>query len=428
MERHAIRKSLRVSFWDGVFAAAMVGLTAEYFTPFALALKASVSQIGFLTALPSLAGSFSQLKSADITESVGSRRKVIYFFVFLQALVLLPVVFIPYLFKNWAVGALIVLVSLFNVFGAFSLPVWQSLMTDYLPHNKRGRYFGWRNKVLGGVTIASLFCAGMILNLLKNNILRGFIIIFGLACLCRFICVYFLGRMYEPRQHFKEDSYFSFWDFVKRARESNFARFVIFNTAFIFSVYLAAPFFSVLMLKDLKFDYFTYTALITTVSIATIFTIDRWGRNADKTGSIKILRMSSLLIASLPFWWILSQNPVYLIFAQALSGIAWAGFNLCSLNFIYDAVTPAKRTRCIAYFYFFNGLAICLGSFVGGLLANRLPNIFGYRLFTLFFIAGTLRFVIALTLPQGIKEVRPVEKISSKDLFLRIVGLRPNLE
>jgi MFS family permease len=428
MERHAIRKSLRVSFWDGVFAASMVGLTAEYFTPFALALKASVSQIGALTALPSLAGSFSLLKSADITESVGSRRKVIYFLVFLQALVLVPVILIPYLFKNWAVGALIVLVSVFNVFGAFSTPVWQSLMADYLPHNKRGRYFGWRNKVLGGVTIISLFGAGMILYFFKSNILPGFLIIFSLACLCRFTCVYFLFQMYEPKQHLRKEAYFSFWDFIKRARESNFARFVIFNSAFIFSVYLASPFFSVLMLKDLKFNYFTYTVLITVVSIATIFTIDRWGRNADRIGSIKVLRVSSLLFASLPFWWILNQNPVYLIFAQVLSGIAWAGFNLCSINFIYDAVTPAKRTRCIAYFYFFNGLAICLGSFVGGFLANRVPNIFGYRLFSLFFIAGTLRFIIALTLPRRIKEVRPVEKISSKDLFFRIVGLRPNLE
>jgi MFS family permease len=428
MQRHAIKKSLRVSFWDGVFAAAMTGLTAEYFTPFALALKASISQIGILTALPNLAGSFSQLKSADITESVGSRRKVICSFVFLQALVLLPVIFVPYLFKNWAVGSLIVLVSLFNVFGAFSLPVWQSLMTDYLPYNKRGRYFGWRNKVLGIVTITGLFGAGMTLNLFKGNILRGFLIIFSFACLCRFVCVYFLFQMYEPKQHLRKEAYFSFWDFLKRARESNFARFVIFNSVFIFSVYLAAPFFSVLMLKDLKFNYFTYTILITTVSIATIFTIDRWGRNADKVGNMKVLRVSSLLIASLPFWWILNQNPVYLIFAQALSGIAWAGFNLCSLNFIYDAVTPAKRTRCIAYFYFFNGLAICLGSFVGGLLANSLPNIFGYRLFSLFFIAGSLRFIVALTLPLRIREVRPVEKISSKDLFLRIVGLRPNLE
>jgi len=428
MQRGAIKKSLRMSFWDGVFAASMLGLTVEYFTPYALVLKATVSQVGILTALPSLAGSFCQLKSADIAECVGSRKKMVYVFVFLQALMLLPVILIPYLFKNRAAVALIIFATLFNIAGSFALPVWQSIMSEHLPNNKRGRYFGWRNKQLGLVAIISLFSAGMVLQFLKNNILLGFLIIFSIACFCRFISAFFLTRMYEPRQYFGKESYFSFWDFLKRARESNFAKFVIFNSFFIFSVYLAAPFFSVLMLRDLKFNYATYTILITTVSIATIFTIGRWGRSADKIGNMKVLRVSSLLIASLPFWWILNQNPFYLLFAQILSGIAWAGFNLCSLNFIYDAVTPAKRIRCIAYFSFFNGIAICLGSLVGGFLASRLPVIFEYKLFSLFFIAGVARLIVALTMPRRIKEVRPVEKISSKDLFLRIVGLRPDLE
>ncbi len=428
MEKHKIRKSLKASFWDGVFASAMIGLTAEYFTPFALVLKASVSQIGILTALPSLCGSFVQLKSADITDKVGSKKKVICFFVFLQALTLLPIIFIPLVIKNSGPIFFIICVTFFNIFGAFSLPVWQSLMSDYLPNNKRGKYFGWRNKVLGLVGICGLFGAGMLLNLFKNNVFSGFAIIFSLACLCRFVCVYFLFRMHEFKWHLTKDTYFSFWDFLKRARESNYAKFVIFSSLFIFSVNIAAPFFSVFMLRDLKFNYIIYTILITAVSVATIFTIGRWGLIADKIGNMKVLRVSSLLIASLPFWWILNQNPFYLFFAQVLSGIAWAGFNLCCLNFIYDAVTPAKRTRCIAYFNFFYGIAVCLGSLVGGFLAVRLPMIFSYRLLSLLFLAGILRFIVSLTLLRKIKEVRNVKKISSKDLLSHIIGLQPNLE
>ena len=201
MERHAIKKSLKVSFWDGVFAACMTGLTAEYFTPYALALKASVSQVGLLTAVPNLAASLSQLKAADITEKAGSRKKVISSFVFLQAFMLLPIIIVPFFLKKHAVFALIALVTMFGAFGALALPVWQSLMSDYLPYNKRGRYFGWRNKALGAIGITGLFGAGIVLNLFKNNILRGFLVIFSLACLCRFTCVYFLSRMYEPKQH-----------------------------------------------------------------------------------------------------------------------------------------------------------------------------------------------------------------------------------
>jgi predicted MFS family arabinose efflux permease len=234
--------------------------------------------------------------------------------------------------------------------------------------------------------------------------------------------------MYEPVQHCRADSYFSFFDFLRRARESNFARFVFFSGALHFCVYLAAPFFSVFMLRDLKFNYMTYTILISTVSLVTILTIGRWGISADRVGNVKVLRITSLLIAGLPLWWIVCRHPAYLILAQAVSGMAWAGFNLCALNFIYDAATPAKRTRCISYFYFFNGIAIFLGSLIGGYLADRLPMLFGYRLLSLFLLAAVLRLAVALFLAPRIKEVRPVAAVSSRDLVFSIVGLKPALE
>jgi len=337
---------------------------------------------------------------------------------------LVPITALGFFLKGHGVLSLIVCVTLYTSFNAFALPAWQSLMSDYLPHKKRGRYFGWRNKVLGTVTIACLLGAGVILQFFRQNPLRGFVLIFSAAALCRFACVYFLCRMYEQKHASRADAYFSFLEFVRRAPESNYAKFVFFVSAFTFSVYLASPFFSVFMLKDLKFDYLTYTVLVTTVSAATILTIDRWGRTADRIGNIKVLRVTAFFIASLPFCWIFNQHPVYLFFAQALSGIAWAGFNLCALNFIYDAVTPAKRTRCIAYFSACNGTAVFLGSFAGGFLASRLPIVFGWRLLTLFFISGLLRFFIALSLPARIREVRAIEPISTKDLLLRIIGLK----
>jgi MFS family permease len=108
--------------------------------------------------------------------------------------------------------------------------------------------------------------------------------------------------------------------------------------------------------------------------------------------------------------------------------MAWAGFNLCALNFIYDVATPAKRTRCISYFYFFNGFAIFFGSIVGGYLADRMPQLFGYRLLSLFVLASICRLAVAIFVAPGIKEVRPVEHVSSRDLVFSVVGLRPAIE
>ncbi|MBU2462127.1 MFS transporter, partial [bacterium] len=94
-----IRTSLRFSLIDGIFAASMIGLITNYITPYALALKATNSQIGILVAFPSLIAAFVQLKSADLVDRAKSRKKIVNTFVLLQGLTFIPIILIPYLFK-----------------------------------------------------------------------------------------------------------------------------------------------------------------------------------------------------------------------------------------------------------------------------------------------------------------------------------------
>lgn len=425
MEKNKVKKSLRVSFLDGIFAACMNGLTGDYVVPYALALRATASQVGILSASVSLASSLVQLKSADLSEWLSSRKKIINFSVFFHIVTLLPVIFIPYLFKFHQIPILIILITLTSSISAFAAPAWASLMSEYIPVRKRGEYFGWRNKIMMAITVAAAFTSGVILYFFKHDALKGFAIIFFIAVACRCASWYFVTKMHEPPFKFNKESYFSFLDFVLRMRESNFARFVIFAASMQFCVNLASPFFSVFMLRDLKFSYLTYTVLITAVSLAQILTINRWGRHADRVGNVKVMKFTSLLIASLPLWWIPWQNPFYLVFAQVLSGFAWAGFNLCAVNFIYDAVTPQKRVRCIAYFNVFVGVATCMGALCGALLINVLPRIFNYRILSLFLLASLCRFIAVFTLSGKIKEVRHIEDISSRNLFYSVIGLKP---
>lgn len=424
-KKNKLRKSLRFSFIDGIFASCMVGLTTDYITPYALALKATARQIGVLSAIPNFFSSLMQLGSADLTDKLTSRKKIINIFVLLHMLMGIPIILIPYIFKQNAVLFLIIFVTLFTGFNAFTAPAWSSLMSDHVPYKSRGRYFGWRSRIFGIVTIISSFFAGFTLYLLKHNVLKGFLIVFSIAFLCRFISWYFLTKMYEPPFRLKKEAYFSFLDFIKRVKESNFAKFTLFVAGLNFCVNIAAPFFSVFMLRDLKFNYITYTIVVITVTITQIFTINRWGRHADKIGNIKILKFTSLFIASLPLWWIVNQHPFYLVFIQILSGFAWSGFNLCATNFIYDAVTPEKRTRCIAYFNVLTGLALCVGALLGGYLVNILPKILGFRILSLFLLSGSLRFLIAFLFTGKIREVRPVEEIKSRDLFYSMIGIKP---
>ena len=420
-------QSLRVSFLDGIFASLMGGFTLEYFAPFLLLLGATAKHIGMLTALPNLFSSLIQLKSADITNRFKSRKKLIAIFILLQDLTLVPMA-LAALLKWGNPYFFIAAVVLFTCSGAFVAPAWLSLMSDLVAEGERGRYFGWRNRALGFIIVGATLTAGLVLQIMKKfDIFLGFTIIFSFAFIFRMISWYFFCKMKDPAAGQKEEESFSLFDFLKQIRKSNFAKFVIFVSGMSFSVNLAAPFFAVFMLRDMRFGYFLYTIITISATLMVYSVIERWGAHADRLGNLKIIRFVSPLIGIIPLFWIFNHHPVFLIIVQLFSGFAWAGFNLCAANFIYDAVTPRKRTRCISYFNVLNGLAISSGAILGGFLLNSLPALLGYKVLTLFLISSVMRMAVSAYMLPKLKEVRQVERIKSNELFFSMIGARPLL-
>ncbi len=407
-EKIAVRKSLDLSIKDGVAFAATTGFGDNYINPFAVALGASNFQIGLLSSIPQFLPAIMQLKVADVTERIGSRRKIIVRSVFFHAFMLLPIAFVPYLPKFFQVGALVGFCTLYMLFASLAGPAWGSLIADLVPAGKRGVFFSKRSRLIGIVTLATTFLAGYILHLFKVRLLMGFTVIFFLAMIARYISCYFLSRMYEPPLEVKSEHYFSFGAFLRRLNVGNFGKYVIFQSSFNFAVFIASPFFPVFMLRDLGFSYLTYTIIVTTVPLATILSISYWGRYSDVLGNRRVMGICSIVISVLPSLWIVSHQVYFLIGIQVLAGFFWGGFNLCSSNFIYESAIPEKRTRCISYFNTINGLAICLGNLLGGFLATHIPPLFGYQLLSVFALSSFLRIIIAAVLLKRVKEIRKV--------------------
>jgi MFS family permease len=413
-----VKKSLKYSILDGSAYSAVVGLTQDYIAPFALALRATTVQIGLLCSVPSLAMALSQLAAPHLAERAGSRKGLILPVVLAHALMWAPILLVPYLFPSQKVLWLIGFFTLSTVFGSLGNPAWGSMMADLVPEGLRGRYFGSRGKICGLIALIFFFIGGIILHFSSAEIFLGFSIIFGGAMLFRLVSWYFLSRMYEPPLSNVKRDHHSLIDMVRNLGSSNLSRFTIYVSLMNFATYLAAPFFAVYMLRDLKFDYLTYVAVTATAVLANMMFLTFWGGRADKAGNIKVLRVTSIIVPLVPLLWIGSPQLYYLIPVQILSGFAWAGFNLASANFLYDASAPENRTRCIALFNAMNGVTICLGSLLGGYLALHLPPVLGYSLLTLFLVSGLLRGLVAVTLLCRISEVRRVPEMSNAELLL----------
>ncbi len=421
-----VRASLRSSFKDGIFAAFMAGAVDSYATPAALFLGATVLQVGLVTALPNLLAALSQFFSVRIIYWVGGRVKLLVRSVFSQASLILCIALLPMLEIANRVELLLIFLVLAAICGGLAGPAWGSLMSDYVPARKRGQYFGWRSRTVGAVTVGSIVASGLLLNFFQEiSYGTGFSIIFSCAAAARYVSAYFLSRMDEPPHRKDPASDFTFMMFLRRFRESNFLKFVVFSGCLTFATFLAAPFFAVFMLRDLQLSYLTYMALQVGASLAALVALPLWGKHADWVGNVRVLRLSSFLAALIPMFWLFSHNAAYLMLVQMLSGFAWSGVTLSAGNFIYDAVTPQKRVRCIAYFNVINGVALFLGSSLGGYLATSLPPLLGYRLLGLFALSSLCRLSFYLLLSRSFREVRAAQEVSIHELFFSVVGIRP---
>jgi MFS family permease len=413
-----VNRSLRYSILDGSAYAAMLGLTQNFIAPFALALKATTQQIGLLTSIPSLVMALSQLSAPTLSEKAGSRKALILPVVFMHALMWLPILLVPFVIPGDKVWWLVTFVTISTVFGALANPAWGSMMADLVPERIRGRYFAARGRIASFITLIFAFIAGGVLEAIKPNVFLGFALLFGGAMVFRMVSFSFLARMYEVPPTHSQGPKERLIDMIRDIGSSNLGRFTIFVALLSLVTNIASPFFSVYLLRDLQLNYITYVILTSIGSLTGLVFITYWGKRADRAGNVMVIKIAAFLIPFVPLLWLVSKNPYYIGFAQTFSSFAWAGFNLASTNFVYDAAPSEGRTQRLALYNAMNGIAVFIGATSGGFLANHLPAFLGYNLLALFTLSGILRFIIVALFVRGIREVRHVTKIDPIHVLL----------
>lgn len=430
--------SLRAAINDGVSYAVMMGCGESYLGPFGIFLHASTLQVGLLATLPQLFGAVMQWVGALKMDRFRSRRKVILAGAATQAVIFIPMALLPFLFSRGTPSVLYLLALMIVYQGASgsTVPIWNSLIGDLVPAKIRGRFFGHRNRLTGMSTFISLLLAGGILDLFDRagKAEVGFLIIFSVAFLARLNSVRWLSKYEDPEFQITPDQAFTFRQFLRRSPYSNFAKFVFFVGAINFGVAFSAPYFALYMLRDLHFSYVEFTVVSGVATITQFLTFRYWGELSDRFGNKKILNLCGWGVAVVPMLWLVSPHILYLVIIQTYSGFVWAGFSLASANFIFDAVTPPKRARCVAYQGLVNGFFIFLGSFAGGYAAGHLPQSFSlgfwvwrpaFILPVIFLISGLIRLVATGIFLSKFKEVRPVEPIRHRELIFRVSHIRP---
>ncbi|MFM1847490.1 MAG: hypothetical protein RL417_964 [Pseudomonadota bacterium] len=430
--------SLRAAVKDGMAHSVMIGAGETYLGVYGIFLQASTLQVGLLATLPAFVGAIFQAVAVFFMPFFKTRRRPIVVSAVINGLIWFPIAILPFAFGvgHHAVWVLIFLVTIYHIAGNFGAPIWSSLIGDLVPASGRGRYFGRRNKLIGLSTFLAVIAAGQTLEWSRDRAVAGvgFLSIFIVAALARLLSAHWLCAYDDPEHVVRREEMFSFYQFIKRLPHSNFARFVLFFATINFAVAFAGPYFALYMFRDLNLSYIEFTLLSAAVTVTQFFTMQHWGKINDRFGSKKILNICGIAVALGPVLWLFSSELWWILIIQIYAGFVWAGFNLASTNFMFDAVTPPKRARCAAYQSVVNAAFVLVGSFLGGwtaeLIPDRLPLGFttvelSSPLLVLFFLSGVLRLAAAWVLLRRFQEVRPVEHIAHRHLIFQITNLRP---
>jgi MFS family permease len=408
-----IASGLRLSILEGTFAQVHINLTAGMFlTSYALYLGLNDLGIGLLSAIPAFFTGFAFF-SVYIVRILGSRRRLCVLFSGLGR----------GLFLVFAVSLLLdvrmhhvlffVLIAGHNALMSIAGNAWQSWMSELVPREKRGSYFGIRNTVLNLVGLLATTVGGKILDLYKMRatIDHGLGLLFSTAAVSSTTAAAILSKQPEPRTPIAAPRITTF---VKAPlRDTNFRRLLTFIAFWYLLAGVASPFYIVHMITNLKMSYSQIAYYTIIAGIVGMLCHLLWGKVIDRFKSKPVLTVNFFGAAFLPLLWLFA-SPDYFVplwIDALLTGVFWSGINLGLFNIVFS-LTDEKNAK-EAYFALFttlSGLCAFFASLLGGLIAQILNTVTVHiatihlvNYHFLFIFSSCARFV-SLVFLAGIRE------------------------
>lgn len=394
---------MRLSTLDGIFAVQYTTVAAgTLLTTFLLALGASPMQVGLVAAFPLLGGLIQPLGAELIRRRGGWRKRVcvtaalvevgLWCFSFAAVLLLPPPV---------AVSVVVGVQALQYAAGAFVGVGWNSWMSDLVPPSVRGRYFGRRSFICNALGAVTAVVVGQIVRQAEPAHVDVYLWVIAAGMVCRLISLGFLNRQPEWKPARSLEG--GFMDqLAEPLRHEGFRRFVTYGMAWGFTVQLAAPFFTVYMVRTLQVGVGTIMLLAALGTVANLLGQRFWGPLCDRYGERQVLRTVGITIALQPLWWVFtaSTGPGYylMMLLSITGGFAWSGNLLATSNLMYRLAPETGKTSFFAIQAALGGIFGALGPFAGGVLATALASGFAplpgwlfEGMKTLFVVSAVLR-------------------------------------
>jgi MFS family permease len=275
--------------------------------------------------------------------------------------------------------AVVVLISNFG--NAVAAVAWSASISELVPLNIRGRYFGTRNVMFGTWSLLAVLFAGKLAERF-HDALWIFGIIFTMAACSRLIGLFFLTRMKFPRKVMEVQSQSAPLDtFTSVFRDKNFVRLLLFTGLFGFFFNAGQPFYSVFVLQELHFSLGQLATMTTVQTLGLLVALRTWGLLVDRFGNKPVMLTSALIWLTFAAGCWLFAGPlrhVHLYATYFITGFMIAGFqNVGQFNLMIKMVPAENRAHYLSVYFSFTNLLVALGPITGGFILRTLPEKLG---------------------------------------------------
>jgi len=361
---------MRYGVLEGVSASMMFAITNTYLTVFALALGATSLEIGLVVAIPAIFSMLAYLPAAYIVESSSHRNRLASVTAFLSRGTWVLVAFVP-VFATGRFFWLLTFVCFLSFFDSFIGPSWASLMGDIVPEHHRGRYFGRRNMLCKIAALVTVFVAGFVLDRFAG--LSGFTIIFAAAGIFGLLTSFFFSRFPEFKYRAKERINISI-DTRDVFSNRMFRHFILIMFIWQLGVSISSPFMNVYIVGGMGAPYYWLSILAVVSGVAGIAVQRGWGRFSDRFSHRSVMIICAFGASFIPLLYIFSTAPEHIIPVNILSGVAWAGFDLASFNYLLETTRGKKRAIYSAFYWSILDLSVIIGPVLGGAMIEAFPS------------------------------------------------------
>jgi MFS family permease len=412
LSKPQIRSSLRALTFESLFATVFYSIIGgALLSNFLLELGAGPVEIGLLASIPQLVNLLQPLGAylADLNTSRHWYSMSIFVPSRLLWLILVPAIGLvtsSHITPHQVVQLTLAIMWVANIIEAFGRAPWLSWTAVLVPGRLRGRYFGFRNSLLGLTNFIGVPLLGLAVSAWPGGTLQGYraILVLGIVLglispVCHFWItdvnphlVQFTGSDTSQPQPRGID--------LSLLKDANFLKFVLYLAIWCFAVNVSAPFFNLYMLDNLNINVSVVTLYNGLAAGANLLVLVFWGKLADRIGNRPLLLLVGVLVAVTPLLWLgAGTDPisvwVWLPLLHLLAGGTWAAIDLCTNN-LQMAVAPLlHQSTYFAIAGAVAGVTGAMGITTGSFLAT-VPGAGG--LLGLFVLSAVLRLAGLLPL------------------------------